>query len=460
MTLNTDDTQKIKNAAPMQVTTAFSSLRPFTDRRFKKWLDNSNRYRADTITNIDTDVRSHGVVANDMIDYIAASGVPHCYDGWKYLGAAIHTSLAGDSDVARHTAYYAELRASMALLATQGIGIFNDKHYSIDAKGNVIRFTNLGKTHVAAWELLHVWSQEKSHDAMKFFRLHSKTLDEWVDAYFALTHRQNSRARSLFVQKWVQAWGVDLANISADVRSRNESSYRPVDLNRRNPAKTRQVIETISELWHLSEPQRGSSNFQALDMYLIRRALRMLHKNDHMDLTSAAGKSTYRKNVDQIYKDMFGKGHYDVTRRYMRSTSARDPIIIQLADKNKGSSTNDLCAADHHLSVISRAYLLLRMATGAVEQQLRQSGRSTADIAFWWEKIGEAHGLWDFGNKPAHLRDLWADVQNPLEDLRNARTELTTYPKINERQNARVENGISIYVLTQCHRMGLWGISL
>jgi len=56
-----------------------------------------------------------------LSEYIAASCLLHCSDGWSYLGRAISALLRGDPHRARHLAYYAELRAATALLAKVGV---------------------------------------------------------------------------------------------------------------------------------------------------------------------------------------------------------------------------------------------------------------------------------------------------------------------------------------------------
>ena len=56
----------------------------------------------------------------DLTEYIGASTLGHCFDGWSYLGRATEAELAGDPGSARHLGYYAELRAAMSLLGRRG----------------------------------------------------------------------------------------------------------------------------------------------------------------------------------------------------------------------------------------------------------------------------------------------------------------------------------------------------
>src|SRR5690349_10494850 len=98
------------------------------------WLRADNRYRHNCIDRLRKDMgSSRGLRASHLREYISASTVLHCMDGWAYLGRSLASYLSGDIDVARHLAYYAELRAAMSLLGTEGIGIFHNRHICIDA---------------------------------------------------------------------------------------------------------------------------------------------------------------------------------------------------------------------------------------------------------------------------------------------------------------------------------------
>jgi hypothetical protein len=69
-----------------------------------------------------------------------------------------------------------------------------------------------------------------------------------------------------------------------------------------------------------------------------------------------------------------------------------------------------------HLQVISRAALLLYLATSAARRHLATAGYTRADLAFWWGPHGIARGLWDGASQPANPLDLWADILDILRD--------------------------------------------
>ncbi len=74
--------------------------------------------------NLPTDVRDFdGVPTQDIIEVIAVRGPLHAIDGWSYFSRSLSALLSGDPHAARHLAYYAELRASLSILASTGIGV-------------------------------------------------------------------------------------------------------------------------------------------------------------------------------------------------------------------------------------------------------------------------------------------------------------------------------------------------
>jgi len=64
-----------------------------------RWLATRNRYRSDCVNQIDRDAPTAQVWTPTHVhlsDYIAASTVTHCFDGWAYLGRALDAELSGD----------------------------------------------------------------------------------------------------------------------------------------------------------------------------------------------------------------------------------------------------------------------------------------------------------------------------------------------------------------------------
>ena len=97
---------------------------------------------------------------------IAASVPSHVMDGWSYFGRAIHCLIRGDTRNSVHLGYYAELRAALAIMAAEGIGIFDRQHFIIDKDGVSQRLcttTNTptaSGTHKIIWPVYRWWYQQ------------------------------------------------------------------------------------------------------------------------------------------------------------------------------------------------------------------------------------------------------------------------------------------------------------
>ena len=117
-----------------------------------------NRYMKSPVSVLEGDSKAGNPIhGKELADYLAASAPTHCCDGWAFLGRAVASHLRGDPDTARHLVYYAELRAAMAMLATEGIGYFSRLHFSIDKQQKASIGARTG-THVATWAILEEWA--------------------------------------------------------------------------------------------------------------------------------------------------------------------------------------------------------------------------------------------------------------------------------------------------------------
>ena len=154
----------IAQSSPTGIQVAFNRLSG--NFSSNTWLDSSNRYRLSTIQNINTDIASGDInnpPNNDALsEYIAASAPLHCLDGWSFLGRALECHTRGDFDSSRHLAYYAELRSAMSLLASEGIGIFQNKHFFVDVNGRCNYIPINRGTHQIAWDALEEWAKLRS----------------------------------------------------------------------------------------------------------------------------------------------------------------------------------------------------------------------------------------------------------------------------------------------------------
>ena len=71
-------------------------------------------------------------------------------------------------------------------------------------------------------------------------------------------------------------------------------------------------------------------------------------------------------------------------------------------------------------AVLSRALLLLRLATSMNNQNFEAAGLQTIeDLQFWWPSYGAERGFYAPETPPDELSDLWSDVEIALGDLVN-----------------------------------------
>ncbi len=130
MTLSNLNLANINSTKRLDVQLTLASMKRFLLKAL--WLSKSNKYSSDTINRITADINAGNLHKRQMAQYVAASVILHCNDGWSYLGRSLSALLRGDPHRARHLAYYAELRGAMSLLASNGIGVFNKQHFVID----------------------------------------------------------------------------------------------------------------------------------------------------------------------------------------------------------------------------------------------------------------------------------------------------------------------------------------
>jgi len=138
-----------------------------------------------------------------------------------------------------------------------------------------------------------------------------------------------------------------------------------------------------------------------------------------------------------------------------REREKDDAALLQ-----KAAGTAQVGDASHHEEVISRAALLLRVATGACVRLLSAAGLGRAELQFWWKALGEERGLWEPGDEPADFTDLWADVAVALQHVQSWQDAC-----LNSGTNGSYASWLALQahgvtVLGGCERIMLWGLGL
>jgi hypothetical protein len=370
----------------------------------------------------------------------------HCGDGWSYLGKAVAAILRGDPHRSRHLAYYAELRAAMSLLASEGIGVFNRRHVAINAPHSVMAFHGKPATHVFVWDCLQTWGDQRASGDL-FAQIVSpagRTLDEWLQP------EGGAVAVAPQARRWFLQWGMDLRMPVKDRDARNESSYRPDGLPVAWYIQAEHVLAFAKEFWSALEPA-PSAMFEHIDRHILRLSIESVYRGKTGSEPSASP-NQFKAFVTKIVKDQNFATRLEVewVKFLCREVSAKDLAILHFSKLSPEIQKNS------HLAVISRAALLLRLASGANTRLLKDAGYKADDIRFWWSGIGNARGLWD-GVRGNDLVDLWADIPPLLQDIDAFQSRYSSA----QQTFFRVGSELSPVVagLGSCERVAVWSLT-
>jgi hypothetical protein len=367
-------------------------------------------------------------------EYVAASAVLHASEGWSYLGRALVSQAAGNTDVARHLGYYAELRAAMSVLATQGIGIFQNSHAIVTSSGDV-ELLRRGGTHPTTWLTLEAWAKSRSAATTitQVVQPAGVPIDKWIAAFGA------TASWKPLGWTWLKEWGLDLRRFAKDRYARNEVSYRP-RLRPQPIANSENGAEFIRQFWMLFEP-RDSEPFSTIDRHLLRRSL------DAASLASPTSKP-FRERVEDALAEA-GEGIDGPFGTFLlRESAPAEPLLFLYANEQATERH-----PDHHLHVISRGALLLRLATGLVNSLLKDALIGFDDLGFWYERVVTNHGL--SPSSQDDPIDMWADVQQALEDLREEISQggAASYWSLSQ------TSATPLSILGGTERIGLWALA-
>lgn len=354
-------------------------------RGVRPWLRAGNPY-PDGVLPARVDFAT--IAPDDVRELVAVRGPLHCSDGWGYLSKALYAHLTGDQHAARHLAYYAELRAALSILASQGIGIFNGANCAIDAAGTVHALTKR-TTHQMCWLALKAWAGLP----MTFETLASAISIDGAPLAAALQTYYPGAGGSVLAEELVSNWGVDLGRAADDQQLRNTSSYSPNDLLTL-PSSPADELAFLTSVWSAMQPASSE-----LERHLLRS---MLETEDRS--MGGAGLSARANRFD----------HLDP--RIQRAVS---PAFLERREE----------AADHPIvaaaalvdasprAMLGRAVILLRLATGLAIGNIAASGvNAFDDLEPWWSGLGPEKGLWDAALAPTDMTELWFEIEDTLAD--------------------------------------------
>ena len=418
-----------------------------------RWLGPRNIYRLDPITKLKPDTKLklklkdfNPKYPRQLADYVAVSSPLHLWDGWNYLGLALYSCMCGYMDNAKHLAYYAELRAAMSLLASQGIGIFSNRHCVIDNNSKVYYMDKSGGTHQATWKYLEYWAKRDDMALSpldRVFQFQSVPFADWLK-----------------VLPWTGAWaplrtelllsmGLDLERMTEDLDARNEASYRPtglavsqlVDVDFKADASF--VVDAI----RLLEPESSSGAFWNIDRYIFRRIIKRALE------TGGGGTQRFQNSVTQMVSEFVDNPELqkELEDFLTRRSDEIEPQLIREAGNREGQYD-----AKYHLQIISRAMLLLRVATGMVREVLNGSNISLESLKFWWCDAGKLQGFWDIPSQSIDGSQLWADLNVCLDDI----SDWITDNDNDSRRSLTIDCASPLTQITGMARFALIGLGL
>jgi hypothetical protein len=412
------------------------------------WLGLNNRYATDPIGNIAADIRpGNSPNSGQLSEFIAASCLLHCSDGWSYLGRAISALLRGDPHRARHLAYYAELRAATALLATEGVGVFHKDHFAITGPNKATELGTKKGTHLFAWDCLEFWSNQPSSANLfaQVIKPHGISLENWCAPI------GGSSTLAPHARNWFKQWGMDLKIFQDDHRVRNISSYQPDGISKIWSLDGHSVINFVRSLWEALEPS-SVCRFDAIDRHILRTSLER-HFFAHTGKKAFKARAKFRKFVNPIVE--YQGLAKDITTQWLqfmnREVNPSDVDIFTLSQKLPDDMTFSAFA------VMSRATLLLRAASGSTSRLFQAANHSIGSFKFWWERFGLTRGLWDGQKDASDLQDLWIDIRDSLTEIEAFQTK---YSKIDQTY-FRLEEDVSkaVIALGSCERVALWSMA-
>lgn len=430
-------------ASATAVETAFRGLR--SNVIHQQWLCAGNVYKLDSVGQIERDLGAGGGGINSphLAEFIAASVPLHCADGWTFLARSLSCYINGNPNQAAHFAYYAELRAAMAILAARGIGVFNKTHFVVTASGACQLVRGDYGTHSMVWWALEHWAQTAaSGDALlDLFIVSRSTIRAWFQ------NRVGAPTAGALANHWLKEWGLDLNVLGTDHLVRNASSYRPNDFVPLN-ADAKACSDFLRGLWALLQP--STNNFEMLDRHLFRMLIRKG--------SIAAGQpadpldNNFVNYVNSIISE-FGITDFEESelRRFLLSTDMEPDLLVKAEARGP---VNDVHA---HERVMSRAALLLRVATGFTANLIKSAAFTAKELEFWTHPWGERRAFWSPGPGPAPaFADLWLDVELAVEDETNWITAQGAGVVSMNRWRDRRDD--TIRPLTECDRVALWGM--
>lgn len=436
---------ELEHASGAAIRNAFRGLIP--QFRADRWLDPQNPYSTETAKAVSSLKKEGRHSRQQLNEYIAVSSVLHCFDGWAFLGRGLAADILGDSPSARHFAYYAELRAAMSILASQGVGVFRRTHIVVhdDGASTPVTLTKSGGTHEFAHLALRHWAEAGGPRVLsRIVAPAGFGLSEWLALF-----DNSPAAQRLFATEIVKQWGLDLKLFALDRNARNEASYRPNTISSTSESSSSSLNFAVA-LWRLCEPGYRSA-FRTFDRHLLLHSVATLFRLCSDDSIVRAPPE-YEGRVERMLNglSMSPNERADYRRFLIPGTGLTG--LIENAQRKSNRT-----AVGSSASILSRATLLLHLATGCARDLLTSIPDFQEHLRFWWEEVGGNRTLWVVDSPPEACSDLWNDAAEALEGVREFMAEPSSPTS---RSLFWRDYATDVAVLGTTERICLWGLGL
>lgn len=383
------------------------------NRQQRRWLGPRNRYAVDPVGTIESEIKGGSLARpRQLAEYVAISSPLHLWDGWTYLGLALLSQCRGSIENVRHLAYYAELRAAMALLATHGIGIFKDHHFVIDSGGRV-RDLKRRPTHDAAWKYLDHFAERADTISLvgDAVVVGGANVRDWLE------HLPGVSGWRPVGSAFLKAMGLDLARMTDDRMARNEASYRPTGVLSIHSLDAALDLDFVIETVRLLEPSGVGGGFEMLDQFMLRSLLEEASRAARGDSST---RPISKAIIDSAVDTLIGpsRGSSSMKDFLARKTVSDDPMALRAA-----VAAGSPLGHEYHLEMVGRACILLRIATATVGKLLRYANLRLDDVRFWWVPVGQSQGFWNQEPIDLDALTLWQEIEIGLSELEQVRTQ-------------------------------------